>query len=103
MLLFHGTSASNLSSMLSDGVHAESYWGTLEQARSFFDSFDDGIILQANIDDSELKASLLMAESLFDSGDIDELPDVDDLAYSLEHLGGCVCLVTVYDFSVVVE
>jgi hypothetical protein len=103
MILFHGTSASNLSSMLSYGVQAESYWGTLEQARSFSDSFDDGVILQADIDDSELNASLLMAESLYEAGELDELPDVDDVDYSLENLGGCVCLITVYNFSVVVQ
>lgn len=103
MLLFHGTSATNLSDILSSGVNAESYWGTLEQARSFSNSFDDGLILQADIDDGDLKASLLMAESLYDAGDLDEIPDEDDIAYSIENLGGCVCLIAIYDFSVVVQ
>lgn len=44
-----------------------------------------------------------MAESLYEAGELDELPDVDDVDYSLENLGGCVCLITVYNFSVVVQ
>ena len=103
MLLFHGTSANNLSEILACGVNAESYWGTLVQARSFANSFDNGIILQADIDESDLKASILMAESLYDAGDIDELPDENDINYSIENLGGCVCFVEVYDFLVVVQ
>lgn len=82
---------------------AESYWGTLEQARSFSNSFDDGIILQADIDENDLKASILMAESLYDSGDLDEIPDEDDIDFSIENLGGCVCLISINDFSVVVQ
>jgi hypothetical protein len=103
MLLFHGTSATNLSDILSSGVNAESYWGTLEQARSFSNSFDDGIILQADIDENDLRASILMAESLYDSGDLDEIPDEDDIDFSIENLGGCVCLIAINDFSVVVQ
>ena len=101
MLLFHGTSSENLSNMFSNGILPESYWGTLEQARSFSSGFDDGVILQAEIDEDDLKASILMAESLYQSGDIDELPSEDDISYSLEELGGCVCIVAVFDFSVV--
>lgn len=103
MILFHGTSSSNIESMLENGVQPDSYWGTLEQARSFSDSFNDGVIIQADIDDEDLQASLLMAESLYDAGDIDEIPDIDDIGYSLENLGGCICIVSVFDFSVINE
>lgn len=103
MLLFHGTSENNLSAILACGVNAESYWGTFEQASSFANSFDNGIILQADLDEADLKASILMAESLYDAGDLDKMPDENDIDFSIENLGGCVCLVTVYDFSVVVR
>jgi hypothetical protein len=101
MLLFHGTNAENLPDMLSCGVNADSYWGTFEQAREFAQVFSDGIILQADIDVDDLQASLLMAESLYENGDIDEIPDASDVDYSLDNLGGCVCLVTITDFTVV--
>lgn len=69
MLLYHGTSKENLPSILENGVTSPSYWGTLEQASEFSSSFgSQGIILCADIDESDLSASLLMAESLYENG-----------------------------------
>lgn len=101
MILFHGTSSANLPDMSANGVNSESYWGTFEQARNFASSFDDGIVIQSDIDTNDLQASLLMAEPLYENGDIDVIPESDDIEYSLEFLGGCLCLIPVYDFSIV--
>lgn len=102
MILYHGTSQKNLESIFSNGLVAPSYWGTLEQAQSFAESFGaDGVILTCEFDASDLSASMLMAESLYESGDIDEMPDEDNLAFSLEHLGGVTCNEVVFDLAVV--
>lgn len=44
-----------------------------------------------------------MAKSLYNSGDLDEMPDEDDIDFSIENLGGCVCLTAINNFSVVVQ
>jgi hypothetical protein len=41
------------------------------------------------------QSTLLVAGLLYDSGDIDEMPDGTDLAYSLEYLEGVVCQIDV--------
>lgn len=101
MLLYHGTSKSFLSSIMSDGVQSPSYWGTLEQAEDYSRSYSDGIIISADIDESSLCASLLMAEQMYENGDIDEIPESDNLEYSLEFLGGITCEQDISDFEVI--
>ena len=92
MKLFHGTSRQAWADIQAQGVQAPSYWGTREQAQEYADSFgEDGVVLRADIDEGSLGASVLVAQALLEAGETDALPDQDDLADSLEFLGGVVC------------
>lgn len=96
MQLYHGTSRLAWEHIKKEGVQAPSYWGTEAQAREYADSFgENGVILSAQLDEDNLQASLLMAQALIDEGDLDAMPDDNDLEYSLEYLGGVTCTSTV--------
>lgn len=98
MQLYHGTSKDNLSSIEADGITAPSYWGTEDMARQYAESFGaNGIVLVADIDESDLQANMLVANCLVENGDLEDLPDENDLEYSLENLEGVVCNVDVFD------
>ena len=50
----------------------------------------------------ELKANMQIARCLLENGDIDALPDEDDLQHSLDFLEGVVCQnEAIFDFDVV--
>lgn len=101
MRLYHGTTVQNMPSIQADGITAPSYWGTEAMAKQYAASFGvDGVVLEADIDDSDLQANLLVANALYENGDIDELPEMDDLDFSLESLEGIVCTVDVMEFTV---
>lgn len=101
MRLYHGTTTDNLASIQSDGITAPSYWGTEMMARQYANSFgSEGVVLVADIDDSDLTVNSLVAGLLYESGDIDEMPEATDLAYSLEYLEGVVCQVDVIDAAI---
>lgn len=78
-----------------------SYWGTLEQAQEYARSYNDGVIISADIDESSLCASLLMAEQMYVNGDIDEIPESNNLEYSIEFLGGVTCEQNISDFEII--
>lgn len=42
-----------------------------------------------------------MAEQMYENGDIDEIPESDNLEYSLEFLGGITCEQDISDFEVI--
>lgn len=104
MLLYHGTSRTAWARIQTEGVEAPSYWGDLEQAQAYAASFgNDGLVLQADLEEADLQLSELMAASLLEEGDLepDEVQamqtavDRNDLAFSLEHLGGVTCTAVV--------
>lgn len=100
MKLYHGTSSENLGSMMEDGVDSPSYWGTRRQAEAYAASYGaNGVLLEAELDTEDLKASIYVAQAMYDDGDIDTIPDEDDLAYSLQHLGGLTCHARVRQFK----
>lgn len=41
-----------------------------------------------------------MAESIYVTGNIDEIPDDNDLDFSLEYLGGVTCNEVIFDLEV---
>lgn len=101
MRLYHGTTKDKLASIQSDGVTAPSYWGSQETAQGYADSFgDNGVVLVADIDESDLEANLLVAAALHESGDLEDDVDPRDLDYSLESLEGVVCHIDLMDFEV---
>lgn len=101
MKLFHGTTKDKLASIQSNGVTAPSYWGSQQTAQGYADSFGEGgVVLVADIDESDLEANLLVAAALQESGDLDEEVDPRDLVYSLEYLEGVVCHIDLMDFEV---
>lgn len=101
MKLYHGTTVQNMASIQADGITAPSYWGTEAMAKQYAASFGaDGVVLVADIDDSDLQANLLVANCLYENGDIDEIPEIDDLDFSLENLEGVLCTVDVMDSAV---
>lgn len=101
MKLYHGTSKELLESIEEDGVDAPSYWGTRDQAEGYAGSYgENGVILVADIDPDDLKASVYVAQAMYEDSQIDVMPDEDDLAYSLEFLGGVTCHATVHHFDV---
>lgn len=101
MKLYHGTSKEFLQGIEDDGLDAPSYWGTRDQALEYAASYgENGILLVADIDEDDLKASIYVAQALYDDSQIEVMPDEDDLAYSLEYLGGVTCHVTVHNFDV---
>lgn len=98
MKLFHGTSRQAWQSIQREGVEAPSYWGSEDQAQAYADSFGaQGVVLVADLDEGDLEASLLMAQAMMDAGDLDALPASDDVAFSLEYLGGVTCTAVVRD------
>ncbi|MFG8752971.1 hypothetical protein ACEPU1_32150 [Pseudomonas aeruginosa] len=101
MKLYHGTSKEFLESIEEDGLDAPSYWGTRDQAEEYAASYgENGVILVADIDPDDLKASVYVAQAMYDDSQIDVMPDEDDLAYSLENLGGVTCHATVHHFDI---
>lgn len=101
MLLYLGTSRQNLTSIQSDGIIAPSYWGTEAMAKQYAASFGkDGLVLVANIAECDLQANMLVANAMYENGDLDHLPMEDDLAYSLVLLEGIVCTVDIVHASV---
>lgn len=102
MKLYHGTSIQNLPAIEREGVSQPSYWGTLVEATTFASHFGrDAVLLEAEIPNHALEASMLMAESLYENGDIDDMPSLDDLPFSLENLGGVMCNKDVQDFTII--
>lgn len=103
MKLFHGTTKENLTSIQSEGVSSPSYWGTEIMAREYANSFgDEGVVLVAEIDESDLEINQLVADQLYEEGEIDEMPDECDLQHSLEYLEGLVCTTTVFHAEIFV-
>jgi hypothetical protein len=101
MILFHGTSVDVLPDLLEEGVLAPSYWGTYQQALERSLGFGkQGIVIRAHIDRNDLSASMLMVNALYESGDIEDYPDEDDLEFSLEWLGGVTCYDVITEFEV---
>jgi len=101
MKLYHGTSSDCLESIAEEGVEAPSYWGTREQALQYAGSFGEkGVLLVADLNEDDLRASMEVALCMREDGSINDLPDEDDLAYSLEYLGGVTCNSTVRFFDV---
>lgn len=101
MKLYHGTSKEFLGSIEEDGVDAPSYWGTRDQALEYAASYgENGVLLVADIDPDDLNASMYVAQAMYDDSQIDALPDEDDLAYSLEYLGGVTCEAPIHHFDV---
>lgn len=99
--LYHGTSRASLLSIQQSGVDAPSYWGTLQQAQEYASSFgDEGVILVSHLAMEDLKASVYVAQGLYDAGDLDKIPVENDLVFSLENLGGVTCHAVVHHFSV---
>ena len=101
MKLFHGTTKENLKSIELDGVASPSYWGTESLAQNYANSFgNDGVVLVAAIDESALEINKLVAEQLYENGDIEEIPDENDLTFSLQWLEGVVCTTPVFHAKV---
>lgn len=103
MILYHGTSVSALTEIEEEGVQAPSYWtNDFATAKQYADSFGAGVVLACDSRRYTFSANMLVAQCLFDNGDIDQMPSEDDLGYSLEHLEGVVCQEeTIFDFEVV--
>ena len=101
MYIYHGTSKKNLCSIDADGyVNEDSYWGTLEIAESYAKQFPDGVVLKTEFDD-RFKANILLAQSLYDDGDIDFIPDEDDVVWSLAHLDSVVAIEKIRDYELI--
>lgn len=90
--LYHGTSASCLEEIYSDGLTAPSYWGTYEVARSYEEQFHDGVIIAIPIDrfvHDELTPNDNLYRSQWD--DDDAAPPVPDTwQESLEDCGSVI-------------
>lgn len=100
--VYHGTSKKALISIELEGVTAPSYWGTLEEAKEYADSFgSDGVIISTNTQLYSFEANIQLAESLNDDADEEDEISIEchELEKSLNALGSVVCTETVFRFD----
>lgn len=102
--LYHGTSRAFLASIESDDITAPSYWTHhFDVAQDYAKSYGDeqAVVLCCVMSEHEFEANMQVAQCLQDDGEIDSLPECDDLLFSLEYLEGVVSQNTIRDFTVV--
>jgi hypothetical protein len=96
--LYHGTSRDRFASILSEGVNAPSYWGTLEEA---LDYASDGMIFQVPVDAFDpdgLSFNHLLAASMAEAEDGQDIPMDGSWEDSLREFGSVR-----YDLDLAVE
>lgn len=101
-IVYHGTSKQNLLSIQEEGVTFPSYWGTLDEAKDYADSYgSDGVIISVDLSDYSFEANLQLQDAYEDDDNEYEYKlDVDDLDESLDRFGSVVCMETVFQFNV---
>ena len=104
MWLYHGTSKKSLKAIEREGVMSPSYWtNDFEMAKGYASSFGDGVVLMCDSRRYDFKANMQVAQCLLDEGEIESLPNEDDLQHSLAFLEGIVCQENISDFEVVTQ
>lgn len=104
MQVYHGTNRKALRSIEQEGIDAPSYWtDSLEKAQEYADSWGaaDAVVLSCETNDHDFVANMAVAQCLFDSDEIETMPDPSDLAHSLEFLEGIVCSERIVNYVVV--
>lgn len=102
--VYHGTSKKAFEQIEVEGLQAPSYWASAyEDAKSYAESFGDGVVLAVRVGLHNFSANMLVADCMLDNGDLDndDMPQAAELAYSLEYFNGIVCLDTVHQYQVV--
>ena len=101
--VYHGTSRDALTAIQDEGVEPNSYWaGTYEEASSCADSYGcQSVVIACQVGDYDFESNRQMAECSYEQGDIEKLdiPEEDELAYSLEFFNGVVCRDRVFRFE----
>lgn len=99
MFVYHGTSKENFLSIEQDGfVREDSYWGSLDIAISYSKHFADGVVLKTELDE-RFGVNVLLAESLYEDGEIDKVPDT--LEESLQELDSVVALEKIRNYEAI--
>lgn len=100
-IVYHGTSKQNLLSIQEEGVTFPSYWGTLDEAKDYADSYgSDGVIISVDLSDYSFEANLQLQDAYEDEDENEDKLQVDDLDESLDRFGSVVCMETVFQFNV---
>lgn len=102
-IVYHGTSKQNLLSIQEEGVTFPSYWGTLDEAKDYADSYgSDGVIISVDLSDYSFEANLQLQDAYEDDNEneYEDKLQVDDLDESLDRFGSVVCMETVFQFNV---
>jgi hypothetical protein len=104
MKVYHGTSVKSLAEFEKLGFVPEgTYWGTLAKAQEYAASYSkDGVILATELEGRcTFKANMTLANQYFEDGELEELPDEDDVRLSLEEYDSVIAGEDVVDFEIV--
>lgn len=104
MILYHGTSINNISEINGDGyIKPDTYFtNEISEAIEYAESFGaDGAIVKIDIDEPEslFAPNKLLAESMYENGDLEIDPSNLTLEESLKELGSIVSTEKIYYFD----
>lgn len=102
MKVYHGTGVKNYNSITEDGyIKEDSYFGSIEIAIEYAESFGDGIIFEVELDNNQFVANLSLNQYENEEGVTDIELDEEDIHESLDMYDSVVSKASICDFNTI--
>jgi hypothetical protein len=102
MKVYHGTGIKNNNSIIEDGfIKEDCYFGSIEIAIEYAESFGDGVIFEAELSNNDFMANMTLNNHEYEEGDTDVELEEDDIIESLEMYDSVISKTSIFDFNVI--